>query len=361
MKLKHASYSALNLFEQCPRRYKIERVDKHKSPDSKPLRVGSAVHAGIAAYIRHLQAENLQTDITWSDWAIEAAAAVMKKEHRILDADEWEEVGAIFQTFISSHLFNPAQIAEVEKREEIPLGDLTFWAVIDLLEVEDGQARVRDWKTNWNVMSKAEVEKDFQLRCYAWAVHKLYGYDEVECTLEFVRHGAFRTAFIGPDEIVLTEARIKVAIESIEAETEWAPTPGSHCSYCPWSGECPVGGDESEDPEALAGLILVLETRIKEAQAKLKTYCNEHGPVMVGGEVFGYLPPKDGGWQVANKAAFADVLVSHGLPPWDYFNVSSTKLKSIRTAKKWAHVMADVEPLLEKDISTKFGHRKAEG
>jgi len=357
--MNHASYSALNLFEQCPLRFKIERVEKRKAPDSKPLRVGSAVHAAIAAYIRHLQETGLETDITWSDQAIEAAAAAMAKEKRALDADEWEEVGQIFQAFTTSHMFNPAQIAEVEKLEKIPLNGLAFWAVIDLLEVEEGQAKLRDWKSSWAVPSQAEVERDFQLRVYAWTVHKLYGYDEVRCDLEFIRHGAVRSVLIGPEEIAKTEERILEDIEKIRAERDWAPTPGSHCTYCPWSSECELADSEDEDPEALAGHILVLEAQLREAQAKLKEYCNEHGPVTVGGETFGYLPPKDGGYTITDKPAFASALDSHGLDPWDYFNVNSTKLKSIRTAKKWRHVLADVEPLLERDISTKFTHRKA--
>jgi CRISPR/Cas system-associated exonuclease Cas4 (RecB family) len=356
--MKHASYSALKMYEDCPRRYKIERVDKRKGPDSKPLRMGSAVHAAIAAYIRHLQEDNLQTDITWTDAALVEADAAMSKEKRILDADEWEEVGNIFQAFVSSHMFDSACIAEVEKKEEIPLDGLTFYAVIDLLEVEDGQAKLWDWKSSWKVPSQAEVAKDFQLRVYAWAVHKLYDYDTVRCALDFVRHGAVREIVIGPEEIAATEKRILEDIEKIRAEKEWAPTPGSHCTYCPWSSECELADSEDEDPEALAGYILVLEAQLREAQAKLKAYCNEHGPVVVGGELFGYLPPKDGGWQVTDKPAFAAALDRHGLDPWDYFNVNSTKLKSIRTAKKWRHVLADVEPLLERDVSTEFKHRK---
>ncbi len=356
----HTSYSAINLFEQCPLRYRIERVDRRQAPDTSPLRVGTAVHAAIAAYIRHLQEEGLQTDITWAEEALTKADAALGREGRSLDAGEWEEVGKIFQTFIESHLFEPSQIAEVEKRESIPLDGLQFWAVIDLLEVEDGQPRIRDWKTGWRVPSQAEAEKDLQLRCYAWVVNRLYGYDEINCKLEYVRHGAVRTVQVGPEEITKTEKRILKAIQAIEAETDWAPTPGSHCSYCPWTGECPAGDNESADPEALAGRILVLEAQLREAQAKLKAYCNEHGPVVVGGEMFGYLPPKDGGWTVTDPREYAQVLQRHGLEPLDYFKVDSYKLKSIRTAKKWQHVLDDIKPLLEQDISTRFTHRKIE-
>jgi CRISPR/Cas system-associated exonuclease Cas4 (RecB family) len=359
--MKHASHSVLSLYSQCPRRYKVERVEKRKAPDSKPLKVGSATHAAIAAYIRHLEVEGLQTDVTWAAQAIEAARVAMDKEGRKLTAEEWDEVAGILDTFISAHMFEPSQIAEIEKKEEIHLDGLTFWAVIDLLEVEDGEPRVRDWKTNWNVASQAEVEKDPQLARYAWAVSKLYGYDEVRCDLEFVRYGTVRSVVMGPEQIAKAEAGILEGVKAIEADTDFTPTPGSHCTWCAWADECTaVSGDATEDPLQLAAEILVLERQVRERKDKLATWCTENGPVVVGGEIFGYLPSKDGGWTVTDKPAFADVLVSHGLPPYDYFSVNGTKLKSLRTAKKWAAVLADVEPLLEREVKTTFTHRKAE-
>ncbi len=357
--MRHTSYSALSLYLQCPFRYAIERVENRKAPDSRPFRVGSAVHAGIAAYLRHLVEEGLQTDVTWGETALAEADAAMAREGRALQEDEREEVGEILAGFLSSHLFSPSQIAEIEKRDKIPLDGLQLWAVVDLLEVADGKPVITDWKSSWRVPSKAEAERDFQLRVYAWAVKQLYGFEEVTCRLDYVRHGVVREVEYGPEDISKTEKRILDTVEKIESEDEWRPTPGSHCAHCPWASECPTG-EESEDPAELAGRILILEAQLREAQAKLKTWCNENGPVEVGGEVFGYLPPKDGGWTVTDKAAFAEILGSHGLDPWDYFSVSSQKLKSLRTAKKWAHVMADLEPLLTQDITVKFCHRKAE-
>ncbi|MFA4972873.1 MAG: PD-(D/E)XK nuclease family protein [bacterium] len=354
MRLEHASYSALNLYGQCPLRFKIERVEKRKAPDTPPLRIGSAVHAGIAAYIRHLQEDNLQTDITWSDEALEAAAAAMKAEKRTLSADEWEEVGQIFASFISSHMFDPSCIAEVEKREKIPLDGLAFWTVIDFLEVEDGQAKLRDWKSSWRVPSQAEVSKDFQLRVYAWAVNKLYGFDKVRCALDFVRHGAVREVMIGPEDIAATEKRILETIEAIEAETEWAPTPGSHCSYCPWASGCPAV--EGDDPEELAGLILVLEAQLREAQAKLKAYCVEHGPVVVGGERFSYFDSH--GLKATDVIAVSRFIEMRGLDPAAYFSINNKKLQPLLRDKVFA---AEIEPYTEETISTSFRHKKAGG
>lgn len=355
MTLKHASYSALNTYEQCPRRYKIERVERRKAPDTKPLRVGSAVHAAIAAYIKHLAEAGLETDITWGDQAMDAAAAAMAKEKRTLDADEWEEVGQIFQTFISSHMFNPAQIAEVEKKEEIPLDGLTFWVVIDLLEVEDGQAKVRDWKSSWKVLSQAEADKDFQLRVYAWAMHKLYGYDEVRCDLGFVRHGAVRSVLIGPEDIAKTEKRILEGIGKIEAEKDWPATPGSHCTSCAWADECmAIEGEVVDDPEKLAAEILVLERQINDRKERLKIWCTENGPVVVGGETFSYFDSH--GLKATDVIAISRFMEIRRLNPADYFSINNKKLQPLLKDKVFAE---EIEPYTEETVSTSFRHKKA--
>lgn len=351
------SYTALSLYEQCPHRYRIERVEGRKPAPTRPLLVGQAVHAAIAAYLRHLQAERLATDVTWADAALDEAA----REVAALDSDGWAEVGEVFRGFVLAYAFEPERIAEVEKREAIPLAGDEFWAVIDLLEITDGTPRLRDWKTNWNVPTPAETDRDFQLRCYAWAVHRLYGYEEVECVLEYVRHGVSRSVVVGPEEIERTEKRLLGIIEKLQTEQDWVPHPGHYCSWCPWAAECPAGADTGGDPAAMAGRILVLESELKALRQQLAAWCAENGLLEVGGEVFGYLSPKDGSWTVTDKAAFSAALSSLGYDPWEYLSVNGTKLRSLRTAKKHAAAWAAVMPYVAQEVKVTFGHRRKEG
>lgn len=355
--MKHASHSSLSLYDRCPRWYKIERVEKRKAPPGASLKKGSAVHAGAAAYIRHLQAEGLQTDITWQGKALDAAREKMKSEGIRLAQEEWNEVKEVLDTFISSHVFEPSQIAEVEKMERIPLdGGIQFWGVIDLLEVRDGLAAVTDFKTDFRVRSQAEVERDPQLARYAWMVARLYGYEEVACRLDFVRYGAVREVTFGPAEISKVEPGILEAVEAIEADEEWNPTPGSHCSWCPWAEECTALSDlpvqpprTDEEAERLGGEILVLEKRLKDRKAALSEWTAKNGSVVVGGQEFGHFESRS---LKPDPAAFIELL---GNDTYQYVSIDGRKLGKLLKDKDLG---PHIEAISKESVSTSFKHKK---
>lgn len=358
----NASYSALSLYESCPRRYRIERVEKRAAPESPALLLGSAVHAAIAAYLRHLQGENLATDITWAPQAIRAAEEALAVDGRTLGGGLREEAEEIFRAFVGSHAFDPADIAEVELSERIDLPDgVQFFGVIDLLEVRDGLAVVTDWKTDWAVRGQAEVERDFQLRTYAWMMSRLYGYEEVVCRLDFVRHpGAVREAFFGPEDIAKTEERILRTIEAIQAEKEWRPSPGAHCSWCPWSEDCPAMSDlpveiaSVEDAERVAGEILVLEKQLKDRKEALKAWTAVEGPITVGGQEFGHHESRS--LRVTDIPAFIRFMEEAGGDPYGLLSVDGRKLSPYL---RDAQMRERLEEISEEVVTTRFGARKA--
>lgn len=356
----NCSYSALDLYEKCPRRYRIERVERRKAAPGPALLVGSAVHAAIAAYIRHLRDEGLATDVTWAPQALEEAEKTLKG--RKPDGGIWEEVEGMFRTFVDSHAFDPSRIAEVEKMERISLEDGTqFWGVIDLLEVrEDGLAVVTDWKTDWAVRSQSEVERDFQLRTYAWMVARLYGYEEVVCRLDFVRHGAVREVLLGPEDVARTERRIIRTIKHIRAEKEWSPSPGTHCSWCPWSDDCPAVSDlpaqiySLEDARRVAGEILVLEKQIRDRKEALKAWTAVEGPIIVGGQEFGHHESRS--LRITNIPAFVQLMEGAGKDPYGLLSVDGRKI-SPYLRDPW--MKERLEEISEEIVTTRFGSRKA--
>jgi CRISPR/Cas system-associated exonuclease Cas4 (RecB family) len=362
--MKHYSHSKLEKYSQCPRRFKIEALDKRKAPDAPPLLIGSAVHAAIAAYDQHLTDCRLPTDVTYEETAIDAAHAKMAEEGKALDPEEWEQVIDVFARFVESHILDPESVVSIEKMERLNVNGLTWWGVMDLLQSKDGTAIITDYKSNWKVWTRSECEKQMQTRIYAWMANKLYGFDRFTSRLDFVRHGVIHEVELDMADVAAADKYIMERVATIEADSEFKAVPGSHCSWCAWSSECPAVSDlpvlvkDAGDAERLAAEILVLEAQTKERKAALSSWCVTNGNVVVGGEVFGHLPSKDGGWSVSDKEAFSDRLRTHGLDPWEYLSVNGTKLKSLRTAKKYAPVMADIEDLLERDIKTTFTHRK---
>lgn len=184
--MKHYSYTRLGLFETCPRAFKLKYVDRLPEAPSDALVIGRLVHEIIAEYDRHLLQNGLETDVTVLP---EITRRVFYKEPNQLGSTGLAEIEAIMETFAQSHVFHPGVTVGIEEQIKLQLApDMMFWGVLDLLEIDGTTATIVDYKTDWVVRSQAEVEKDFQLQVYAWAVTREYPQvDTFRARLEFVR------------------------------------------------------------------------------------------------------------------------------------------------------------------------------
>jgi len=362
--VEHYSYSRLNLYDNCPRSYKLKYLEKREEPPSRPLRIGSAVHETIAAYDKHLVSERVQTDITWAPRALEEAKKALANPKRRggptkLASDEWAEVEDIFTAFVDSHILDPEHVAAIEEMHRISMDGYTFWAMIDLMEISGGGPRITDYKTDRHVRSDAEVKNDFQLGTYAWAIHTLSGYEEVYCQLDFVRYRTTKGVLFDLEAIKKVEKRVFDLIEAIRAEKEWAPTPGSHCSWCPWSEECPAVSDlpvkvtTPEDAERVAGEVLVLEKQLKDRKAALKDWTAVGGALVVGGQEFGHFESRS---LKPDVPAFIELMDDIGKDPYAYINVDGRKLKPLL---KDEQMRTEIEAISTESVSTSFRSRKA--
>lgn len=272
------SYSRLNLYRQCPRYFHCRYIEKRPEAPSDALERGTAVHEAIAAYTRHCLDAGLQTDVQF-----------------LRDYQGTDEVREILETYADTHLIEPGNY-EIEQMWEIPLNGHIWWGVIDQLKDEQCRALITDAKTDHVIRSQAEIDKDFQLRCYAWmAADKYPDAEEFICSIDFVRHGAIRSTTYTTEDIPVIEKEILDAIDAIEADQEYKPTPGSYCAWCSWTADCPAikeGGLEvltsSEDALALASERIALDARRQAIDALLKPWCTQEGAIEVNGMETGY-------------------------------------------------------------------------
>jgi len=362
--MEHFSYSRLNLYDNCPRSYKLKYLEKREEPPSRPLRIGSAVHETIAAYDKHLVSERVQTDVTWAPRALEEAKKDLANPKRRggptkLASDEWAEVEDIFTAFVDSHILDPERVAAIEGMHKISMDGYTFWAMLDLLEISGGAPRITDYKTDRHVRSDAEVKNDFQLGIYAWVIHTLSGYEEAYCQLDFVRYRTTKGVLFDLEAIKKIEKRIFDLIEAIRAEKDWAPTPGSHCSWCPWAEDCaavsdlPVSIARAEDAERVAGEILVLEKQLKDRKAELSNWTAVEGALVVGGQEFRHFESRS---LKPDVEAFIKLMYEGGKDAYAYINVDGRKLKPLL---KDDLLRAEIEAISEESVSTSFKHKKA--
>jgi len=207
------SPSKLKSFRLCPHRHKNE-----KYVESPATAFGTAVHAGIAEYIKG------------GEFLAGYTAEALRKN---VPSDQQARAIECFNRVIESPrvALNRENVLTVESAD----GDVTFdfkgegkktffqveviqgvWGLrgaMDLVDIlDDGTLRILDWKSG-----QSEEIDDLQLACYALAALKKYpGFPRIETAFFYVERGVYVPSFWNHDTLVgALEAVDRLAIEYV--------------------------------------------------------------------------------------------------------------------------------------------------
>lgn len=249
----HWSYSQLSQYMRCPLQYYFERILKLPRPFiSSGLALGSAVHEGLAAYHRGLQAGQ-ETDVvkiqtvvlaTWANREAEAVIQYRDGEGR----QEMVDQGiALLEAYMAAS--PPQNIVAVEHEMVVPLHtsrgdflDKPLVAVVDLLNREPTGLAVTEFKTSGRRYHEFEADTTLQATCYAHAVQQRYGETAsvkytvlVKTKKPSIQH--LETARTDSDMGRLGDT--VAAIErALEAEVFFPVESPLNCSTCPFRIPC---------------------------------------------------------------------------------------------------------------------------
>lgn len=362
--MRHYSNTQFNLFNGCPQAYKFRYIDKLPERTSEFAILGRLIHDIIAEYDRHLLANKLGTDITALP---KIAALIMGKQDPGHGIDwlaiHWE-MDKIVEAFGGAHVCHPEVTVGVEETIDVPIDDeTTVTTRLDLLEIEGNVATIVDYKTDHQIRSQTDVEKDSQLHRYAWAVSKAYPQvEEFRGRLEFVRYGAVREVILDGAAIDKTEEAILAQIARMKAETAYLPTPGAGCAWCSYINQCEAIiniGDQQivclreEDADRIADELALLERQVDDRKAALKFWCNKHGNVVRNGLAWGFWPSFTD--SIGDIQKFHTLVAGAGLDPYAYLKVDMTQAKKLY---KHPAIGDKVQSLVESKPSTRFDSKK---
>ncbi len=343
--MSNYSYSRLDLYGNCPQAYKFRYLDKRQEIPSEALERGKEVHEVIAAYIRHCLETGCKTDV----------------EFLRSYPGGTDEVREILGTYADTHIIEPGKYA-IEEMWKLPIAGHTWWGVIDALKDEGKTIRISDAKTNYQISPQAEIDKNAQLRYYAWmAAQKHPQAETFVCSIDFVRHGVIREVTYELDDISAIEDRIIANIDRIEGDSEYKATPGAGCGWCSWSRDCPAVTDRgpevllsAQDAEELAGEKVALEARKKAIDTLLKPWCTKEGAVEVNGMAVGWHKTESVGYPDADK--LSSTLSEGGYDALGYLRPDTKGLKA--AAGKDEKLAALLDPIKTDKSYTRFEARK---
>jgi putative RecB family exonuclease len=236
------SFTRIDTFENCPRRFRYQYVDGIPQAPAPQLSFGTSVHAAL-------------------EWLYDRKHPVLPPLEELLQAlfDRWEtdgfaEVGREAQLEAYQHArevitrihgrldregFRLPAATEVWFELPFP-GDVVVVGAIDRVDVdEQGGLHVVDYKTSRRARNRTQVKGSLQLGIYALATRELYGSLPVSVALDFVVPGLVVDVPVSELDLDAVAGRVADAARRIRARED-VPTPNRLCDWCDFQAVCPA-------------------------------------------------------------------------------------------------------------------------
>lgn len=364
------SFSRLERFTQCPRRWWAHYIAKVPERPSAAAQMGTLVHRAVQIYGKAW----VTAGHVPSDAAAIVRAAVTAAWHDIPPADrvvpdeDWDE--ALRMTALAARWLDRllTTYATWTAAWEQPVrwvdGGRRFLGYADLVlsHPETDHVIVVDFKTGYGFFAAAETP---QVAFYGWGLGGLTAERlRVWGQLWFLRLGIQEPAGLVPlAPAALAQARdwAHATIGAIEERLAvgadaFPPTPGTHCLSCPVMTTCPLADAATEPPfptadaaSAAGARLLVLEAQAKALRDALQQWVRQHGPVAAGSEWWAFYPRTT--WTWPSLAKLEAVLAAHGMPD-PIVRPDEARLRKLRETYPWLDEAGVPE------VSWVFTHRK---
>jgi hypothetical protein len=371
-----------HLEEHCPAMAYALNVEGLEGPSGAGAERGTAVHDFFSRYVEHLYQSGRATD--WD--AVGRILSEVFKDYPALTLEQFNDVKAQAEAIAQVFLMRPTLYYGSEESFEttIPLADgreATVTGRIDYLEIEGETARLKDVKTNHQILPDSQVKNDFQLGVYAMLVlDNLPHIEFVEGSLLLSRYGISLpqkgTAVWTREDSKALKEHLSVKVDAhFAGKLKNERIPGTWCQYCPlrrlnhctlyrsYYGTTPPPPANDEQARKLARQIIALEDARETRLALIKQYVNDNGPIGIGSgeyaEVFGFHKRESEEVSATDLLAILEQNRSLvGNQPLDELLSVKKTSRTYKNLRYHAELRGAFDDVAQIRVSTLFGHKK---
>jgi len=291
------SYSKINTFKQCPRKFAFVYIEKPRIPKIKPIEtfMGEIIHRALRKlYEDHLFNKILSEEELLSyfeeEWQRSYSPEVQIIRKQLSVEDYLKTSKESLKKYYQRHYpFNQSQTLGLEHKITVELQkDILLTGIIDRLAKDSrGVYEIHDYKTSRELSPHKSNQENRQLSLYQLAIEANYP-DAKEIKLIW-HYLLFDTSItvknIAPDQNSLKE-EILQEIAVIESTKEFPTKPSNLCEWCEFQRICPAWQHKfqksenphlAEEPSLLVQKLALLEEEFaqiekeyREEQALLK-------------------------------------------------------------------------------------------
>ena len=233
------SASAIEIYEECPLRFKLEREWNLPREVSASLHYGSAMHGVLRTFYdaQRFQREVKDEDLLEQFRSALAAAGIADRYQYELYLRQGNEQLKQFLECARSE--NPPDVMETESRFELQVGSSKLVGRLDRMDRTGPESvAIVDYKTG-KPKSQEDADESLQLSLYALAAREKYG----KRADRLIFHNLENNTAIATtrNDAQLEEAKLRVQkVADGIACGEFAPKPQFHCAFCPYRNLCPA-------------------------------------------------------------------------------------------------------------------------
>lgn len=232
------SASAIEIYEECPLRFKLEREWNLPRDVSAALHYGKAMHDVLRTFYdaRRFQREISDQDLLEQFRSALASAGVADRYQYELYLRQGTEQ---LKHFIECAHSSPAEVVETECRFEMQIGSSKVTGRVDRVDrTGTGTISIVDYKTG-KPRSQEDADDSLQLSLYALAARDVWGKNADRLVFHNLENNS--AICTTRNEAQLEEAKLRVQkVAAAIARGEFPADPGYHCAYCPYRNLCPA-------------------------------------------------------------------------------------------------------------------------
>jgi len=261
--VKFYSYSKINTFEQCPKKFQFKYIDKITPLIEKSIEahLGSCVHATLEwLYIgvKEKKIPSVEELIQYysDQWEKDYTENILIVNETMSVKDYFNRgIEFLVPYYMEHHPFDDHTI-EVEKKIIITLAEkIKIQGFIDRLtyNLKTKEYEIHDYKTANTLPTLEKLEKDRQLALYSIAIKELLGKDKgVKLVWHFLAHNKKVHIKKSNDQLEKIREETVELIKKIESTKEFNSVKSILCNWCEYKNICPAWGnslDESKTEE----------------------------------------------------------------------------------------------------------------
>jgi len=233
------SASAIEIYEECPLRFKLEREWNLPRDVPASLHYGAAMHNVLHTFYdgQRYQREVSDDELLEQFRAALAAAGIADRyQYELYLRQGMEQLRQFLEVARSGAA---PEVLETERKFELLVGSAKLTGRVDRIDRTGADTvAIVDYKTG-KPRSQEDADESLQLSLYALAARDAFGKRADRLIFHNLENNVAVCTTRSDGELEAAKLRVQKASDGI-ARGEFAAKPGYQCSYCPYRNLCPA-------------------------------------------------------------------------------------------------------------------------